>query len=337
MHFLVIGIGSIGTRHIKNLRSLGVEVSVFDKNVDIFQPHISLPDSTPQLSRLEELVREYDVHYADPNNRHVHYDAWIICTPPSSHLEYIVKGMQQFSHIFVEKPISHEMEYLDWVVQTSRNKDIIVQVGYQLRFHPGLVLMKKMLDDGVIGKLLSIRAEFGQYLPLWHPGQDYKTLYTGKKEEGGGIILDASHEIDYVRWLVASPVKKVSCYTGHLSELEIDVEDTADILLEFEDKIIGNIHVDMVQKNYTRKCKLIGETGELEWHYPENVICQYGIDKCIYHSIGISDPYLDEMAHFIKCVEEKTAPLVDACSGKKTLEIVSAAKQSAKESKVICL
>ena len=337
MHFLVIGIGNIGERHIKNLSQLGIDISVYDRYADVFQPDSGTPELSHQLNKLEQLVQDYGVSYADPHNFHDPFDAFIICTPPASHTEYIVMGMQHHAHIFVEKPISNSMQYLDWVIQTSRNKGIIVQVGYQFRFHPHLILAKQMLDEGKIGNLISIWAEFGQYLPDWHPNQNYRELYTGKESEGGGIILDSSHEIDYVRWLVGSKVKQVSCSADKLSNLDVDVEDTAEINLQFENGVVGNIHVDFTNKQYTRWCKLMGDKSNIVWDYTRNLLVLEplsGANK-VYAPITGIDPYLREMEHFITCIENKEKPIVDATVGTRVLEIALAAKQSSIEGRVV--
>jgi len=331
MRFLVIGIGSIGERHIKNLVLLGIDVSVFDTKADVFTPESGLPEITPQISKMARIVEEYGVNFENPFSYHNQFDAYVICTPPNTHTEYIVEGMQHYSNIFVEKPISDKLDYLDWVVNTARNKEIIVQVGYQLRIHSGLKLVKQLIKDGRIGKLLNIKAEFGQYLPDWHPDSDYRRSYTARKSEGGGIILDASHEIDYVRWLADSEVTSVSCVADQLSELTIDVEDTADMILTFENEVKADIHLDMTNKTYTRKCVLTGSKGSIIWDYTNPLVFVAGK----YINVAKSDPYIDEMKHFIACIENKEQPLVNAAVGKRVLEIALAAKQSSVEGRVI--
>jgi len=333
----VIGIGSIGERHIKNLKSLGVEVSVFDTKIDVFTPQSGTPELTPQLSKLERLVQEYDVHYQDPSNHHTEFDAFIICTPPAYHINYAVEGIKHNTNLFIEKPISNRLEQrLDWVINTAEEKGLVIQIGYQLRFHSGLKLIKNYIEMNKIGKILNIRAEFGQYLPNWRPNQDYRESYTGKKSEGGGIILESSHEIDYVGWLSNSEVSQISCFCGKQSSLDIDTEDTAEINLRFEDGVIGNIHVDMTQKGYTRWCKVTGTDGTLFWDYnsPELTrISSHGNRLPVIYKH--EDPYLEEMKHFIACIENKTQPMVDATVGKKVLEIALAAKKSSEEGRVI--
>lgn len=315
--FLVLGCGSIGERHIKNLLSLGQEVYCYDK----------------VLKRMEDMVNKYQISVYDFKSQHLPIDAFIICTPPNYHIPFAKEAIEHNSHIFVEKPMSHTLDGVDEVIESARAKNLVLQVGYQFRFHPGLRLVKELLDEGRIGKLLSIRAEFGQYLPDWHPQEDYRNLYTCYEKQGGGIILDSSHEIDYVRWLANSEVKQVNCFAGKLSNLEVDVEDTAEINLEFENGVIGNIHLDMINRNYTRKCELVGELGTIAWDYRTKIVAIY--PKNEFHEAGNTDPYLEEMKHFLSCIEGKEKPIVDGYTGKRVLEIALAAKQSAKEGRII--
>lgn len=309
---LVIGCGSVGERHIKNLLSLEQEVSVTDIDV----------------TRILNMVSKYRVKISPPSNE---FDAFIICTPPDSHVGYARMAIECNAHIFIEKPISDTLDGVDEIIEQAKAKNLVLQVGYQFRFHPGLSLVKQLLDEGQIGKLLSIRAEFGQYLPDWHKDEDYRELYTCRT----GIILDASHEIDYVMWLVDSEVKEVSCYYDKLSKLEIFCEDTAEILLRFENGVIGNIHVDCIQQGYRRCCRLIGEDGIIEWDYHKkdvviatkkivvDVDSKGTIINVLYNN---TDPYLKEMEHFIQCLHEHCTTNLGGHNAKKVLQVALMAK-----------
>lgn len=318
LNFLVIGCGSIGERHIRNLISMGISVFCYDRNP----------------MRIENMVKNYQVGTYDFKSLdYIPIDAFIICTPPDSHIPLAHEAIRHNSHIFIEKPISNRLENISGLIQDAGERNLLIQIGYQFRFHPGLMLAKKLLDEGKIGRLLSIRAEFGQYLPDWHPKEDYRKLYTCYEEQGGGIILDASHEIDYVRWLAGSEVKMVSCFADHLSNLEVNVEDTAEINLRFENGVIGNIHIDMVQREYHRSCKLIGEEANISWEYPRLPLLIQPKQEVI--DIPDKDMYFEEMKHFVFRIQEKEKPIVDAETGKKILQIALACKQSSKENKVI--
>jgi len=313
MKFLIVGCGSAGERHTKNLLSLGQEVQVFDTNE----------------KRMTDIASKHNIETHRMFSYTRSFDAFIICTPPDSHLEYIRKAIENNAHIFVEKPISNTLDGVDEVISMAKEKNLVLQVGYQFRFHPGLILVKQLLDEGRIGKLLNIRAEFGYYLPYWHLQEDYRNLYTIRL----GIILDASHEIHYVRWLADSEVSEISCFAGHLSSLETQSEDIAEINIRFEN-IIGNIHADYIQRGYSRWCKLIGEKGTILWDYNYATVKLYD-DKEHHLMYDTKDMYLEEMKHFIQCIERKEKPIVNGEIGKRVLEIALSAKESARENRVI--
>jgi predicted dehydrogenase len=340
MRFLVIGIGHAGERHIKNLKLLGEhDILVYDKNIDTFRQDVSLPDKTSQQSRLEYMIDTYGVKYFDPKNLYGDIDAFIICTPPSSHMEYIIQGIQRYAHVFVEKPISNSLTYLDWVEQTSKNKGLVIQIGYQIRFMPGMQKIKVLIDNGRIKDISSIAAMFGQYLPDWHPGEDYKLSYTGHKSEGGGIILDASHEIDYVLWLINSRVKSVSCAAVKSSNLDIDTEDTAHIIITFENGVIAYIHLDMTSKQYTRFCVIDYDKIQeiLTWNYKSDSLTFKFTKKYLKYGGLNGDPYVSEMQSFIDSIKNHTPSMVDVTSSIKVMEVIMAAKLSASENNRLVL
>src|SRR2546426_614100 len=213
MQILVVGCGSIGVRHIRNLRALGVaDIAVVDPLTDRVDQAVGMVGARPYRHLDEGLARKPD--------------AVLVCTPPYLHLDGARSGLLAGAHVFIEKPFSHSLEGVDELLALAEQHHRFICVGYNLRFHPGVQKLKMMLDSGAIGRLLVVKAEFGQYLPDWRPTQDYRESYTARAELGGGIILDASHEIDYVRWLGGEAVS-VYAESGKLSQLEMKAEDTA--------------------------------------------------------------------------------------------------------------
>jgi predicted dehydrogenase len=267
-------------------------------------------------------------------------DAVLVCTPPYSHIPVALEAINQGANVFIEKPISHTLKGIDELLKRAKQQKLIVSVGYNLRFHPGLIMIKEMLEEGKIGRILSLRAEVGQYLPDWRPWQDYQQSYTAKKAMGGGIILDASHEIDYVRWL-AGEVKSVFCAAGKLSDLRVETEDTAEIIMNFRNNLIAEVHLDFIQRGYARSCKIIGEKGNIIWDYPEKCVKTYLARVNRWETYNVkaepNDMYLDEIKHFIRNIRLKKNPLVDGIEGVKTLKVALAAKKSAKIGRVVSL
>ena len=325
MKILVIGCGSIGERHIRNLKGLSMgEIIACDTD----------------QKRLSAIGKKYDIQTCADIRRTLSksIDATLVCTPPSTHIPIARKVIDSGAHIFIEKPLSHSLKGVDELIERAGKKNLTILVGYNLRFHPGLALVKKLCDRGEVGRILSARAEVGQYLPDWRPWQDYRRSYTARKKLGGGIILDGSHELDYMRWLLGE-VEEVSCFADKLSHLEVDTEDTAEVLLKFRSGAIAGVHLDFIRRDYARNCELVGEGGTIVWSYPEALVKIYSARNKKWRVIkASSDPnemYVREMRHFIRCVRGKENPLIDGKEGKKTLEIALAAKKSAEIGKIV--
>ncbi len=323
--FFVVGCGSIGQRHIRNLRALGVSaITAYD----------------PDAARLARIVQEQAVTPCASIEAGLadRPEAVLICTPPHLHASIAQQAVDAGAHVFLEKPIANVLDGLPALLQAAQARQRIVYVAYNLRFHAGLRKLKELLDSGAIGRLLAIRAEVGQYLPDWRPTQDYRQGYNVSAAMGGGIILDASHELDYVRWL-GGEVESVACVAGQLSDLEMDVEDTAAITLRLSKRVIAEVHLDCVQRGYARNCKLIGSEGTLIWEFKEGVR-QLLPDKTWRVYPIAPDPnemYIEEMKHFLACVRGEEVPLVSVADGLRVLEIALAAKQSAQSRREVAV
>ncbi len=329
MRILVIGCGSIGKRHLKNLASLSAgKFMAYDTDE----------------GRRNEVEQELNIETVSDIGKAwgQDIDAVLVCTPTSHHMEYALEAVRSGRHLFIEKPISHNLEGVDELIETAASKGLIVMVGCNFRFHWGMELAKRLADEGTIGRILSAHADFGQYLPDWHPYEDYRRGYSANEGLGGGIILDAIHEIDYVLWLMANPTL-VSCLSQKTGSLDIDTEDSADINLGFEDGTAASIHMDYLQRAYNRSLKLIGEAGVITWTFQENSVRVYTADDKSWKSYEADKPsetndmYIAEMRHFLACVEGKQKPMLDAVQAKRDLEVALAAKESARTGRAVRL
>lgn len=321
----VLGCGSIGQRHIRNLLTLGVgQIVAFDRDPERLRLAAAL-GAAPASSTSAALAGAAAV---------------LVCTPPTAHLDGLRRALEAGSHVFVEKPVAAVLDGLDEIAALARRQARIVLVGYNLRFHTGLVRLRELLEMGSIGRLLSVQAEFGYALPAWRPTVDYRTTYTARRSEGGGILLDASHEIDYVRWLVGE-IDTVAAMTGKLSDLEMDAEDTALLLLRASNGVLASLHLDCVQSAYRRACRLVGSDGILVWDYLTGVsryVAREGAWR--EEAVAPTDPndmYVVEIAHFLACVDGRETPRVTLEDGRRALEIVVAAQRSARERREVSL
>lgn len=323
----MIGCGSIGTRHARNLLELGHDVTVFD---DVAE-------------RRAVTSRELGVEAFDTLGEawSSSADAVVIATPTSSHMALAHEAAGRGRNFFVEKPLSDTAEGVDALLQAVRARDLVTLVGCNMRFHPGIRALKELVDSGQLGRILSGRFEAGQYLPDWRPGTDYRASYSARRALGGGIVLDAIHELDYARWLLGETTH-VACIADHVSDLEIDAEDVAAILLRFQNGAIVDVHLDYVQRAYSRSVSLIGALGTARWDYTQRdlqlFLAATGAWETVSLFEGEWDPntmYLDEMRHFVRALDGDEAPLADVSSGAASLAVALAAKRAAAEARTL--
>lgn len=327
MRFLVIGCGSIGKRHITNLLALN------EKNILAFDVR---PD------RRREMKSHYGIEVRDNLD-----DAWntlpdvaVVTTPTNMHVPPATAAALHGCDMFIEKPLSHNFDGLEELINLVQDKKLVSLVGCNMRFHPGLIQVRKLIDEGTIGKILAMRVEFGQYLPDWRPRDDYRNSYSAHAELGGGIILDAIHEIDYIRWMLGE-ADTVACNSGKLSALDINTEDTAALLLRFSNGAIGEIHMDYVQRAYSRTCHIIGEEGTVRWDYTEGKVDCYSSGnrewQAYYNPPGWepNNMYLDELRHFLRCLRREEKPCLDVFGASQVLRIAMAAKESAEKERFV--
>jgi predicted dehydrogenase len=317
---LVAGCGSIGQRHLRNLRTLGIE-------------HLSAYDPDP--GRVASVVAELEVR-GFPNFvqalEEFQPSIVFLCSPPCFHVEQALEAIRFGADIFIEKPLSDSMCQVNDLIDAAEAGGRVAQVGYNLRFHPGIRRLKQIVDDGIIGPILWARAEVGHYLPNWRPWQDYRQSYTARRDLGGGVIFDLSHEIDYITWMLGHPVQLL-CIASHASNLTIDVEDSASILLRFPSGAHADLHMDCIQRKLTRVCKLVGESGTVHWDAVEGVVKVLRADSgedVVNCPSDNNDSYIAELQHFLDCAQRRSTPLVNLKQAARVIELCMMARDTQK-------
>lgn len=253
MKILVVGYGSIGKRHLNNLLTLeGIELGVLSH-----EPRKDIPSLVKTFSHLEDALK-----WAP--------QAAFICTPTAIHEEAAVPLLENGCAIYLEKPIAHSLESAQKISEAQKKSGAKVMVGYQYRYHPTLLKVKKLLEQGRIGKVKSVSAVVGEYLPLFHPEEDYRASYAAQKKLGGGVVLTLSHEIDYLLWLFGEP-SEIRAEGGKLSDLEIDVEDTAHLRWLTPHSIPVTLQMDYLQNPPQRTLEIQGDRGKILWNYYQSL------------------------------------------------------------------
>lgn len=324
MRFLVCGLGSIGRRHLGNLLALG-EDDVFGLDPDAAaRAQVEREHGVPVVTTLAE---------AWPRRPH----AVLVTTPTASHLPVAREAVERGCHVLVEKPLAHTWDGVEELVAAAEARGLVTLVGCNLRFEPGLARVKQLLDAGAIGRVVSAGIEFGSWLPDWRPWQDHRHGYAAARALGGGIVLDAIHELDYACWLLGEPVR-VACLTAQVDALELETEAVAAILLAFEGGALAEVHLDYVQRTPSRTCRLIGEEGTLRWDFATGEVRLFADGAWTTFerepAWQTNDMYLDELRHFLRCLAREEEPAQPLREGARVLELALAALAAAEEETV---
>ncbi len=327
MKFLFLGLGSIGERHVRNLYALGYRDFVAYRRGEGVAS-VEVECGVRRVSSLEDGFSEGP-------------DAVFITNPTAFHARDTLAALSEGCHVFVEKPLAASAEHVEEIIALAEAKKRSVYVGYHLRFHPLLRAIKKAVDEREVGDPIAARISVGEYLPDWHPNEDYRNSYAALRELGGGVILTLSHEIDYALWLFGV-VRSVYCLGGHKSNLELDVEDVAEILIEFASGCSASIHLDYLARPPRRDFSLFGTDGQIEWDYFSNCANVFSRESAesprrilLEESFDKNQMYLEEVAHFLRVIRGEEAPLVPLSEAVATLDVALAARESLETGAVV--
>jgi predicted dehydrogenase len=310
----VIGLGSIGIRHVSNLLSLGY------KNITLVTQRNAFPSHWhifPVYSKFEDIPNINDVTHA------------LICSPTARHLNDLIPVIQAgIPSVFLEKPVSHTWEGIEDVMNILQPHQKIF-LGFDLRFDPGLNKVNEILKAGGIGRVLSATAFVGQYLPDWRPHEDHRLGSSALKTKGGGVLLDLVHEFDYLFWLFG-PASTLGAFYQTNPELEIETEDIADVLIKFDSGQTATLHMDYHQRNLTRYCHFTGSKGSLLWDLATKKVLwtdeKGNIQTFDFIDFERNDRFLRIIQAFMQ--NQKDEGLTNFSEGLETLKMVLAAKKS---------
>jgi predicted dehydrogenase len=320
---LIVGLGSIGQRHLMLAKQIttGADIRVLRH-----QSCSAVPEgANGHFFRLDEAIA-FAPQIA------------VIASPSPFHIETAQALANAGVHLLIEKPLSDSLKGIEQLIETCQRNGTVLLTGYNLRYLPSLQRFRDLLSKRVIGKVLSVRCEIGQYLPSWRPDTDYRKGVSARQELGGGALLELSHELDYLRWIFGE-VEWVKATLSRQSSFEIDVEDSAHLTLGFlpaadGTRLIGTVNLDFIRHDTTRLCTAIGESGSLRWNGLTGEVAFFPAGAKEWRQESSyphqrDDSYLAEWQHFITCVVGQNSPLVSGEDGLKVLEVIEAARESA--------
>lgn len=337
MRILIAGLGSIGRRHLRNLRALGEHDLILYRTGRSTLPEEELAGLPVETDLAAALARRPD--------------AVVVANPTALHLDVAIPAAEAGCHILLEKPVSDTLDGLDRLEEAARRSGSRILVGFQFRYHPTLGKAAELLREGALGRVLAVHAHWGEYLPNWHPWEDYRRSYAARADLGGGVIRTLTHPLDYLRWLLGE-VEALWSFHGHLSPLELDVEDVAEIGLRFAGGAVGGVHLNYVQRPPVHRLEIVGTSGTLRWDNADGVL----------HWLRLSDPFgsisaspappavedfapppgfernhlfLEQTRHFLAVARGEAEPRCTLQDGIRALELALGALASGRDGRLI--
>ena len=319
MKILIAGLGSIGRRHLRNLITLGEsdiilyrsgKATLDDEELKPWQSYSDLDEALAQKP-----------------------DGVIVSNPSALHLSVALPAARAGANLLIEKPVSDRVEGLDELQKVLNEQGKRAMTGFHFRFHPVLRQIKELLDNRSLGKVLHARVHWGEYLPDWHPWEDYRVSYAARADLGGGVVNTLSHPFDYLRWMLGE-VEALGACTAHLSALELDVEDHADVQMRFNSGAMATVHLDYYQKPPSHRLEITCEEGLIQWDNANGEAVIFYADPR--EKTRLSPPkdfernsmFLDEMRHFLRLCKGETLDYCSLNDGIRVQQMVETIKRS---------
>lgn len=336
MHALIVGLGGIGQRHLRNLRRLLGE----DVRISAVRIRRETTELTDQLTVVPDANVEgtYGVHVLPTLEAALAEspDIGIVSNPTSLHVETATALVGAGIDVLVEKPLGHELAGAKELIQLAEAKGVIGMVAYQLRFHPCVERMASALAEGLVGPIHGARIEVGEYLPSFHPYEDYRRMYASRRDQGGGVTLTQIHELDLMLHLLGAPEAAWSI-GGRVGDLEIDVEDSSTTLFRYrrpdEHAFAVTLHQDYLARPPRRSFEIWGERGRLTMNLRAGTLDFLAPDGALTRLVDASafernELFVREMAHFLDCVRHRRTPVVSLAEGLASVEVALALRES---------
>ena len=307
---LVIGAGSIGRRHALNLTTTGATVDITD----------------PQPGRADEAPAGRAVPFL-PGDM-ASYDGVVVASPTAAHSEQAMAALATGAKVLIEKPLALTGDQGKVVIDAAGDR---LMVGYNLRLHEPLERLVGAVRDGRVGEVLAARLWFGSYLPDWRPGTDYRASYSARADLGGGVLLDAIHELDMLLWLFDDKLEVLAACIDRVGELEIDVEDTVKVLLRHAGRVPIELSLDYLSRRYRRGVEVIGSkaTARLDWARDVLEIEDGNGVRTEPADTPVARSYEREASVFVDWIQDRARPPVDGPTGLRSVRLADLIRDAA--------
>ena len=318
---LVVGAGSIGKRHIRNALHIGI-------------PKENILAMDTREDRLEEVKKLGIKLTFDDFDKAIKqdFDAGIICSPTSLHIKHSTKLAELKKHLLIEKPLSSNLEGVKNLKKIIEENNLTTMIAYVFRLTPSIKFVKEKIEKNEIGKILYLRGEFSEYLPDWHPYEDYRTFYMARKDQGGGSILDQCHIMDLAHYLVGE-FNSVSAINLKISNLEVKADDISEMIIKHKNGVVSSIHTDIFGRSHKKYLEIKGEKGNIFWDFYKNEVHiskEKNKKPEVFNKFekDFNMSYIEELKHFIECFKNEKQTKIPLEEGIETMRLILAAEES---------
>jgi predicted dehydrogenase len=317
MKIVLVGLGSIGKRHLANLLLLWPQAEVYVVSASGRQLAQAELAGQTQLS-LEQAIAAQPLFA-------------VIASPAHLHLQHAAAFRDAGIAALIEKPLSHQHQLATEFLRQQPSQPLY-SLGYCLRYLPSALVVKQLLTEQKLGPVYLVQAMVGQHLSQWRKQVDYRDSVSAKEAFGGGALLELSHELDYLLWLFG-PLSVEFCRLQKRGELKLDVEERADLMLSGGNSLLCQLHLDFLQQVPQRRCVISGQQGRIEWDLLENSVCLINADgrQQLYHQPlwDKNQMYLLMLQDFFEAVTENKVAPVPLKDGLVVLTLVEQARRMA--------
>jgi len=330
---LIVGLGSIGKKHI------GILTDHFpDIEVIVLRHKDCNKEQTKKLGINYCVTSIIDAIALSPQ-------AAIIANPSSKHLEISIQLASHGVHLLIEKPISNSSEGVADLIKVCLENNILLMTAYNLRYLPSLIKLYKYVQERKTGQILTINSQVGSYLPSWRSGADYSKSVSAQKALGGGVLLELSHELDYLSWIFGK-IKWVKAHVSKQSNLDIDTEDLVNVILGIHSSN-GSEHIATLNMNFfrhdaVRQCEIIGNDGTLIWDYIAGEVKYFSASLKEWETMHSSLPdknftYIEQVKHFLYTIDSHEYLSSSGEDALNTVKVVEAINKSSNNNSIVYL
>lgn len=327
-HILILGSGSVGKRHARNLSSQDCDISCFDPREDRIK---ELAEETPIKSSSTDLEQALSIEGLD---------GVVVASPTAYHPDQTIRALELGLPVLLEKPPAKTLADTRDMLDAAEKSGVSVLLGYTWRWWPPLLRVRELLESGRIGKPLHVQFHMSAHLADWHPWEPYQEFFMSSKEQGGGALLDESHWIDLMLWFFGKP-QSLFGQVEKNSDLEIETDDNVDVMVNYPDGKRVTIHLDLYGRPHEKFIRFIGDKGTILWSAdPNRISIGTGMEQVWEHekyTCDRNDMFLEVAREFLSVLEGKSATTCSLVDGVLVMEMVEAIRESQKKQTLVRL